>query len=46
MVIASSIVAGRALAPLEGTIEGWRTFIHARAAYAHSAIAAKLSFEP
>nr|WP_246088781.1 type I secretion system permease/ATPase [Phreatobacter stygius] len=34
MVIASSIVAGRALAPLEGTIEGWRSFIHARAAYA------------
>ena len=33
MVIASSIVAGRALAPLEGTIEGWRSFIHARAAY-------------
>lgn len=32
MVIASSIVAGRALAPLEGTIEGWRSFIHARAA--------------
>jgi ATP-binding cassette, subfamily C, bacterial len=34
MVIASSVVAGRALAPLEGTIEGWRSFIHARAAYA------------
>lgn len=33
MVIASSVVAGRALAPLEGTIEGWRNFIHARAAY-------------
>jgi ATP-binding cassette subfamily C protein len=33
MVIASSVVAGRALAPLEGTIEGWRSFIHARAAY-------------
>lgn len=33
MVVASSIVAGRALAPLEGTIEGWRSFIHARAAY-------------
>ena len=26
--------ASRALAPLEGTIEGWRSFIHARAAYA------------
>ena len=34
MVIASSVVAGRALSPLEGTIEGWRSFIHARAAYA------------
>ncbi|POR47139.1 type I secretion system permease/ATPase [Bosea psychrotolerans] len=33
MVIASSVVAGRALAPLEGTIEGWRSFIHAKAAY-------------
>lgn len=33
MVIASSVVAGRALAPMEGTIEGWRSFIHARAAY-------------
>ena len=27
-------MAGRALSPLEGTIEGWRSFIHARAAYA------------
>ena len=34
MVIASSIVASRALAPLEGTIEGWRSFVHARSAYA------------
>ncbi len=34
MIIAASIVAGRALAPLEGTIEGWRGFVHARAAYA------------
>ncbi len=33
MVIASSVVAGRALAPLEGTIEGWRSFIHAKAAF-------------
>ncbi|MGO4173215.1 type I secretion system permease/ATPase [Bosea sp. TAF32] len=33
MVVASSVVAGRALAPLEGTIEGWRNFIHARAAF-------------
>ncbi|WP_334433789.1 type I secretion system permease/ATPase [Bradyrhizobium sp. AZCC 1610] len=34
MVIASSIVASRALAPLEGTIEGWRNFVQARSAYA------------
>ncbi len=33
MMIASSIVASRALAPIEGTIEGWRTFVSARLAY-------------
>jgi ATP-binding cassette, subfamily C, bacterial len=33
MVIAASIVASRALAPLEGTIEGWRNFVQARSAY-------------
>ncbi|WP_422002526.1 type I secretion system permease/ATPase [Reyranella sp.] len=33
MMIASSIVASRALAPIEGTIEGWRSFVNARMAY-------------
>lgn len=33
MVIAASIVAGRALAPIEGSIEGWNTFLMARGAY-------------
>ncbi len=33
MVIASSIIASRALAPVEGTIEGWRSYIQSRAAY-------------
>jgi ATP-binding cassette subfamily C protein len=34
MVIAASIVGGRALAPVEGTIEGWRSIVQVRAAYA------------
>ena len=34
MVIAASIVASRALAPMEGTIEGWRSFVQARSAFA------------
>lgn len=34
MVIAGSIVAARALGPIEGTIEGWRGYVHARQAYA------------
>ncbi|WP_425337494.1 type I secretion system permease/ATPase [Salinarimonas rosea] len=34
MIIAASIVASRALQPLEGTIEGWKNFVAARAAYA------------
>jgi ATP-binding cassette subfamily C protein len=34
MVIAASIVASRALAPIEGVIEGWRSFVQARSAYA------------
>lgn len=34
MIIAASIVGSRALAPLEGTIEGWRNFVQARSSYA------------
>jgi len=33
MVIASSIIAGRALTPIEGAIEGWHVFSLSRAAY-------------
>ncbi|HDZ75648.1 MAG TPA: type I secretion system permease/ATPase [Aurantimonas coralicida] len=33
MVIAASIIAGRALAPVEGTIEGWRTYSQSKTAY-------------
>lgn len=34
MVIASSIIAGRALTPIEGAIEGWNQFAMAQSAYA------------
>jgi ATP-binding cassette subfamily C protein len=33
MMIAASIIASRALQPLEGMIEGWRSVVQARAAY-------------
>lgn len=33
MVIAASIIAGRALAPIEGSIEGWNGFLLSRGAY-------------
>lgn len=33
MVIAASIVAGRALTPIEGAIEGWHQFIQTKSAY-------------
>nr|WP_180886471.1 type I secretion system permease/ATPase [Ruegeria sp. THAF57] len=33
MVIAASIIAGRAFAPIEGSIEGWNAFLLTRGAY-------------
>lgn len=44
MVIAASIIAGRALAPIEGSIEGWNQFILSRGAY--SRISALLRSSP
>jgi ATP-binding cassette subfamily C protein len=35
MMIAASIIAGRALQPFEIMIEGWRNLVQTRAAYAH-----------
>ncbi len=35
MMIAASIIAGRALQPLEGMIEGWRSVVQTRTAYGH-----------
>ncbi len=48
MVIAASIIAGRALAPIEGSIEGWNAFLLSRAAYGRIAgllRSSKLQFE-
>ncbi|MGN6549354.1 MAG: type I secretion system permease/ATPase, partial [Pararhizobium sp.] len=44
MVIAASIIAGRALAPIEGAIEGWNQYVHMRGAYGR--IAALLHSSP
>ncbi len=48
MMIAASIIAGRALQPLEGMIEGWRSLIQARQAYAKvkNAVEAMQAFKP
>lgn len=48
MVIAASIIAGRALAPIEGAIEGWNQVVQSRAAYGRIAgllHASPLNFE-
>src|SRR6056297_425302 len=48
MVIAASIIAGRALAPIEGAIEGWNGYIITRGAFSRiSALlrSSKLQFE-
>ncbi|MRX49969.1 type I secretion system permease/ATPase [Paracoccus sp. S-4012] len=43
MVIAASIIAGRALAPIEGAIEGWNHFLLSRSAYGRIATLLKAS---
>ena len=43
MVIAASIIAGRALAPIEGAIEGWNQFLLSRASYGRIAALLKAS---
>lgn len=48
MVIASSIIAGRALTPIEGAIEGWHVFSLSRSAYdriRRLLLGSKLQFE-
>ena len=48
MVIAASIIAGRALGPIEGAIEGWNQVVQSRAAYGRIAAllrASPLNFE-
>jgi ATP-binding cassette subfamily C protein len=48
MVIAASIIAGRALGPIEGAIEGWNQVVQSRAAYGRIATllqASPLNFE-
>jgi ATP-binding cassette subfamily C protein len=42
MMIAASIIAGRGLQPLEGMIEGWRSVVQTRAAYARVCAAVEL----
>src|SRR5690606_30296317 len=44
MVIAASIIAGRALAPIEGAIEGWNQYSQTKAAYGR--ITSLLRFSP
>ncbi|WEX10467.1 type I secretion system permease/ATPase [Chelativorans sp. AA-79] len=44
MVIAASIIAGRALAPIEGAIEGWNQYSQSRSSYER--IAALLKSSP